>query len=211
MRRFLVIPMLCVAAIYAAAAPVTVDTAHSSAAELATKAELEKLLAANDLDRWTFTHRVVIDEKSIPHSHPVLTIHTRHLGHDDELLSTYVHEQLHWYLVAHDADTQHAIAELKQIYKNVPVGYPDGADDENSTYLHLLVCYDEEQADRALMGPARTRTVMEYWAGDHYRWVYRTLLQEEDRIAKVVGRNRLLPPEPANDRAKNLDHQGKAK
>jgi hypothetical protein len=77
---------------------VTIRTAHDSAAELATKAQLERLIAAHDLRQWTFTHEIVIDEKSIPHSHPVLTLHTRHLKQDDELLSTYLHEQLHWFL-----------------------------------------------------------------------------------------------------------------
>jgi hypothetical protein len=55
----------------------------------------EQMLASYDLSRYTFTRAVVIDEKAIPHSHPMLTLQTRHLGSDDLLLSAYVHEQLH--------------------------------------------------------------------------------------------------------------------
>src|ERR1700752_4894396 len=118
----------------------TIRTAHNSAPELATKTQLERLIAAHDLRQWTFTHEIVIDEKSIPHSHPVLTLHTRHLKQDDELLSTYLHEQLHWFLTRHPAEARAAEEDLKALYPDVPVGYPEGANDRESTYLHLLVC-----------------------------------------------------------------------
>jgi hypothetical protein len=35
--------------------------------------------------------------------------------------------------------TEKAIKELKKIYTNVPVGFPEGGMDEYSTYLHFLV------------------------------------------------------------------------
>jgi hypothetical protein len=44
---------------------------------------------------------MVIKERAIPHSHPVLTLNTRNLDSDDQLLSAFLHEQLHWYLDAH--------------------------------------------------------------------------------------------------------------
>jgi hypothetical protein len=133
----------------------------------------------------------MIDERSIPHSHPVLTLHTRHLNSDDQLLSTYVHEQLHWYLDGHLPETLAAENNLRKLYPKVPVGYPDGADDEESTYLHLIVCYMEMEADRELIGAERTENVMKFWASDHYRWVYRTVLQDEARIGKVVAQEHL--------------------
>jgi hypothetical protein len=141
--------------------------------------------------QYTFTRQVVIDEHAIPHSHPVLTLHTRHLNSDDQLLSTYVHEQLHWYLNAHEQQTQAAEAELRKLYPKVPVGYPDGAQDEESTYLHLIDCYLELQADRHLMGSQRAADVLKFWSGDHYRWVYKTVLQDEPRIAEIVKRQNL--------------------
>jgi hypothetical protein len=134
---------------------------------------------------------VVIDERSIPHSHPVLTLHTRHLNSDDQLLSTYVHEQLHWFLDEHLQQTTAAENDLRRIYPKVPVGYPDGSDDEEGTYLHLITCYLEMQADRELMGPERTLAVMNFWAHDHYRWVYKTIMRDEPTIRKVVEQERL--------------------
>ena len=175
--------------------PLTIRTAHDSAPELATKTQLERLIAAHDLSQWTFTHEIVIDEKSIPHSHPVLTLHTRHLKQDDELLSTYLHEQLHWFLTEHPAETKAAEQDLTRLYPNVPVGYPEGAQDTESAYLHLLVCQLEQQADRVVLGDQRTTEVMQFWAGDHYRWVYRTVIQDEAKIEDILKRYHLDCPD----------------
>jgi hypothetical protein len=174
--------------------PVTIRTLHDSASELATKAQLERLESQYNLTPWTFTHEVVIDAHAIPHSHPVLTLHTRHLQQDDELLSTYVHEQLHWYFSAHPTDTEAAEQDLMKLYPDVPVGYPEGGEDRNSTYLHLLVCWSEEQADLSLLGKDRTAAVMQFWAGDHYRWIYRTVLQDGPKIAAILKSHHLDNP-----------------
>ena len=174
-----------------AADSIEIKLRNDTDAERQTKVQLERLLNSYDLSKYTFTRQVVIDEHAIPHSHPVLTLHTRHLNSDDQLLSTYVHEQLHWYLAAHDKQTQAAEAELRKLYPKVPAGYPDGAQDEESTYLHLIDCYLELQADRHLMGPQRAAEVIQFWSGDHYRWVYKTVLQDEARIAEIVKRQNL--------------------
>ena len=170
---------------------IKIELKHNDERELETKAQLERLVSGYDLRKYTFTREVVIDENAIPHSHPVLTLHTRHLHQDDELLSTYVHEQLHWYLVDHRRQTESAEAELRKVYPKVPVGYPEGADSEESTYLHLIDCYLEMQADRQLMGAKRAAKVMNFWAGDHYRWVYRTVMKDESVIHRIVVEHQL--------------------
>jgi lysophospholipase L1-like esterase len=172
-------------------AGISIELKRNSERELRTGEQLQRLLKAYDLHKYTFTHTVVIDERSIPHSYPVLTLHTRHLNSDDQLLSTYVHEQLHWYLDEHLPQTQAAESDLRKIYPKVPVGYPDGSDDEEGTYLHLITCYLEMQADRELMGPQRTSAVMNFWAGDHYRWVYKTVMEDETTIRGVVVKEKL--------------------
>ncbi len=181
--------LLTLLATVAYAESVSIQLAHNTPAEQQTKAELQKLLAEYDTTRYTFTRTVVIDEESIPHSHPVLTLHTRHLGHDDELLSAYLHEQLHWYLAAKPKQVKIAEAELRKLYPQVPVGYPDGAQDEESSYLHLLDCYLEWKADEALLGTQRALAVIQ--GEDHYRWVYKTILAEPDKIKSVVEQNQL--------------------
>lgn len=70
---------------------------NNDAREQQTKLQLERLLATYDVSRWMFTRTILIESGRdvIPHSHPVLTLSTRHLKDDELLLSTFVHEQLH--------------------------------------------------------------------------------------------------------------------
>ena len=80
----------------AASGQIEIELAHGSQAEEATRDALLRLVGEHDVSAWLYTHRVIIDQTAIPHSHPVLTLHTRHLGEDEHLLSTFVHEQFHW-------------------------------------------------------------------------------------------------------------------
>ena len=170
---------------------ISIQLAHNSEREIDTEKQLARLLTSYDLHKYTFTHSVIIDERSIPHSHPVLTLHTRHLKSDDQLLSTYVHKQIHWFLEQHSEQTPAAENDLRKIYTKVPVGFPDGSDDEEGTYLHLITCYLEMQADRDLTGAERTAAVMNFWAGDHYRWIYKTVMQDENTIRGAVEQEKL--------------------
>ncbi|HYW47920.1 MAG TPA: hypothetical protein VE959_33950 [Bryobacteraceae bacterium] len=179
--------------VYGATPEIEVSLAHGTTAEAETRQQLQGLLKAYDLSDWVWTRRVVIDQDAIPHSHPVLTLHTRHLKDDLLLLSTFVHEEYHWYETAHARDTSAAIAELKTAYPRLPVGGLDGASDEESSYLHIIVCYAEWQKMRALIGGERSHQIMEFWAGDHYRAIYRLVLDNEAAVGDVVNRHQLLP------------------
>ena len=105
---------------------VSISLKHGDSREGATQSQLERLLSQYDLTPWIFTTAVVIDEDSIPHSHPVLTLHTRHLKDDDLLLSTFIHEQAHWFLSQHHEDALKAVAELRGLYPSIPLGFPGG-------------------------------------------------------------------------------------
>jgi hypothetical protein len=172
---------------------VDISLKQGSASEIQTKEQLQRLLANYDLSPWIYTKSILIDERSIPHSHPVLTLHTRHVKDDELLLSTFVHEQLHWFLSGRREATQEATTELRKLFPNVPVGYPNGAASEESTYLHLLLCYLEHHANRRLLGELRARQVMEFWATDHYTWVYRTVLDRSRDIGNVLRHHNLIP------------------
>lgn len=171
-----------------------VTLAHGTEAEAQTRDQLQRLLKTYDLSSWTWTRKVLIDQDAIPHSHPVLTLHTRHLKDDLALLSTFVHEEYHWYETAHPQETAAAIAELKTEYPHVPVGGQDGASDEESSYLHIIVCYGEYQEMKALVGAERALKVMQFWTTDHYRGIYKLVLDHEADIGPVLERHRLFPP-----------------
>jgi hypothetical protein len=182
----------------APAAPLEIKLQHGDAAEAQTRDQLLRLLKAYDVERWMFTRSVVIDDGPgvIPHSHPVLTLHTRHRHDDDLLLSTFVHENLHHFLDQHAEQTAAAKKELRAIFPKVPVGYPDGADSEDSTYTHLIVNYLEYQADKELFGELRAFTIFQFWAADHYRWIYRRMFEDGYQIGPVVRKHGLIPEDP---------------
>jgi hypothetical protein len=194
MRRILLL-MVALAVHHTAWGQAAIDITlkHDTAGEAQTRDQLRRLLAAYDVSPWIYTRSVVIDERAIPFSHPVLTLHTRHAKDDDLLLSTFVHEQFHWFLAERPEAREQAIADLRKLFPTVPAGGSAGARDESSTYLHLMVCYLEQQADVRLLGELKTRQVIEFWASDHYTWVYQTILSRGGDVAKVLLDRKLMP------------------
>jgi hypothetical protein len=179
-------------------APLEIKLQHGDAAETQERDQLLRLLRTYDVKPWIFTHALIIDSSPgvIPHSHPVLTLHTRHLKDDDLLLSTFVHENLHHFLDQNHEKTEAAKRELRAVFPKVPVGYPEGADSEDSSYEHLIVNYLEYRADKELLGEERAFQVIQFWMADHYRWIYRQLLEEGYQIGPIVRKNGLIPGAP---------------
>ena len=168
---------------------ISIRTAHHGPREEQTAEQLKNLIGTYDLSKYTFTREVVIDRGAMNHAFPELTLNVRFADAPDDLLSSYIHEQLHWYLRNHDSQQKAAISELRQMYPTAPVGLPEGAESAYSTYGHLVDCYLEIEADRQLMGPERTMTVVKNKG--HYTWIYDTIFRDEARIAGVVDAHQL--------------------
>ena len=179
--------------LFGATEDLEISLAHGTTSEVETRDQLQRLLANYDLSDWLWTRKIVIDNHSIPHSRPVLTLHSRHVNDELLLLSTFVHEEYHWYETAHSDDTAAAITEFKAEFPGLPAGGMDGASDEESSYLHIIVCYAERQKMKALVGPERARQIMEFWAEDHYRATYRLVLANAGAVGDVVKARNLLP------------------
>ena len=169
-------------------------TESSDKRELDTIKLLQALMQSHDTTKWTFTNKVHIKVKTIPHSHPILTLHTRHTTREqkDLLLSTYLHEQIHWHMDNNQQKTEAAINELRTLFRDVPVGYPEGARDEYSTYLHLLVCYLELDAVSQLLSEARVQAVSHFWKQDHYTWIYHQIDIKHAEIASIIKKHGLM-------------------
>jgi hypothetical protein len=172
---------------------VEINLKNNTREEAETREQLQRLMKSYDLKKWLFTRSILIDKDAIPHSHPVLTLHTRHLKDDELLLSTFVHEQCHWLLVDKNKATEAAIKELRELFPKVPVAGPEGANGEESTYTHLLVNYLEYRADRELLGEMKARQVMEFWTTDHYTWIYKTVLERARDIGTIAFKFKLVP------------------
>jgi hypothetical protein len=192
-RAVLLLGVAIASSALAASPHVSISLKHEDAKERATQSQLERLLVQYDLTAWIFTTSVLIDEGAIPHSHPVLTLHTRHLKDDDLLLSTFVHEQAHWFFDQHHEDAAKAVVELRRLYPVIPVGFPEGSNDSDGNYEHLIVIYLEDEADRRLMGELRAWQVMSFWSQDHYRWLYRTVLSDRAQLRDLVRKYHLDP------------------
>jgi hypothetical protein len=70
----------------------------------------------------------------------------------------------------------------------VLVYFPSGAPN-----LHLLVCYLERQGVSRVLGELKAKQVVEFWATDHYTWVYRQVLDRGSDIAAILKARQLLP------------------
>ena len=96
--------------------------------EVKAEAQLKRLLREYDLSPWFFTREVMIESGVIPHGYPVLTLNTRYInGRDERQLSTFLHEQIHWFVNIDEAAFDAALGDLREMYPEVPTGRPEGS------------------------------------------------------------------------------------
>ena len=145
-----------------------------------------------ELEKWQFTDTVLIDDTGYSHSHPTLTIGTKSPFQrtDAGLMSTYLHEQMHWFVSKHPRALAAALKDLRGMYPKVAVGTANGsARDEKSTYLHLLVCFLELDALSRIIGIRRARALM--MKKTYYRWIYSAVLTDFDSIKCMASKHSL--------------------
>jgi len=166
--------------------------ASNHPSERSAETQLKRLLAAYDLDAFVFTDRVRIDRTAIPHSHPVLTLNTRHIDDDALQLATFLHEQMHWYVSGKGEVLQAAITDLRAVYPDAPIGGVQGGRDDWSTYLHLIINMMEFDVLSQIIGRTEARQVLQ--RKDYYRWIYGKVLGDEDTIRAVMRTHGLAAP-----------------
>ena len=160
---------------------------------------VSNLLAAlrrrHDLARFEYTSVVRIVPGGETFAFPVLTLGNRFADNEDILLSTYLHEQMHWYLWHLGTPERDMVApfmdELVRRYPDAPTTLPDGARNYEATYVHLVVNWLELAATSELIGRPRAFALAE--AQHTYRWIYRTVLRDWDALAELYERHDLLP------------------
>lgn len=162
---------------------IRIGVKSGSSNELAAKIQLEKILKEYQVNDWLYTDTVVIEEKAIPHSHPVLTVNTRYLNNDPAQLATFLHEQFHWMVAARDKELELVIKAFASEYPDAPDALPLGARGKSSTYLHLLVCSLEYQAMIKLIGEEKAKKLLQSW--QHYTWVYDKVLTDK-RVMDII-------------------------
>jgi hypothetical protein len=161
---------------------------------------IKRLREQHDIRRFEYTNHLRVAPTEIPHSHPVLTLNTQ-LYDPEEILCEYLHEQMHWYedrLGCASAGSP-LIAELKQRYPQVPTGFPEGANDEYLTYLHLVVNWLEIEAASQFMARERAEEIAR--KKHYYRWMYRTVLADWSSLEELFRAHNIVPIAPANQPA----------
>jgi hypothetical protein len=158
-----------------------------------TKAEMLCLAATHDLFPFLYTKKINIESRVISHSHPILTLNTRYARAPLKLLSTWLHEEFHWWADSNSASIDRAIAELKFLYPALPT---EGvARSEYSTYLHLIICYIEHSSMSHFLGEQKAKDLLiEFATGNVYPWIHTQVLNRKNEIEDIVKRHDLLPP-----------------
>jgi hypothetical protein len=170
---------------------VSIEARTDDAREVRTRDELRELIASHDLSGLQWTDRVLVENWVVPHSHPVLTLNTRTTG--DDLLSTYLHEQMHWWTSAQPG-TDCAINATRETWPTVPPASTGGAKDESSTREHLLLCHLEHRAVAMLIGEDRADTVLQRQIEDVvYPWVYAQVQALGTKLDEICTNHDLWP------------------
>jgi hypothetical protein len=147
-----------------------------------------------NLSPFEYSTQVRIAPTEIPYSHPRITLNTW-VRDDLGLLSMYLHEQMHWYVTwyshSHTPQWRQLFSQLRERYPSVPVGGTDGANDEFSTYLHLLVNWLEIEAVSQFI--ERDRIVQHVRSLPFYRWIYQTIVDEQHSLDVLYRDHGLMP------------------
>ena len=178
----------------------TVQTHAGTAAEARVAQRLREALSTRDLSRYAFTEVVEVREGDDSFSHPILTIGTPDRFSDErQLLATYVHEQLHWYLVGHPQQYKSAKEALRMRYPKAPnreypptfrTGLPEIMEElrrrfpkgpsvaapppdraPEPDFVHMVLCPLEHQAMCTLLGPEDALELLQVRQVGSYRWI----------------------------------------
>lgn len=153
-----------------------------------TRQALADLLRQYDLSPFLYTKQIRIQSRVLPHSHPVLTLNTLYGERPDELLTVFLHEQLHWFVYQRALG---AIRDLRQAYPELPAKERATPDSEFSAYQHIIVCWLEVQSLRFYLGAERADDVIA--KRPVYRWIYDRVRRDEREIGVILLRHQLVP------------------
>src|SRR5262245_30167727 len=169
---------------------------------------MRNLLAAlrrrHDLSRYEYTNIVCIVPGGETFARPVLTLGNRFATSEDLLLSTYLHEQMHWYLWYLGTPERDMIApfmdELVRRYPQAPIDVANGgARGYDATYEHLVVNWLELSATSEFIGRERTMALARAQRLRSYGWLYDVVVRDWEELGKLYKRHGIVPIRPAQE------------
>jgi hypothetical protein len=174
---------------------IEISLREGNSREEAGREMLMSVLSGHDLKPWIYTREVVISSEGLPHSHPIMTLTTESEYFEDPIrqLSTFVHEQMHWFEESEEYEeaVDRAIEDLEERFPDAP---GESGRERYSEYLHLVVGWLTLDAMTELVGEEKARQIQA--TADHYRWVYKTILKNTEEIGTIVAKHDLaITPE----------------
>lgn len=180
---------------------IDVDLEHAQREADRVRAMLEALRRRHDLSRYEYTKVVRIVPGGDTFARPILTLGNRFADSEDLLLSTYLHEQMHWYLWhlgTPDRDMLEPFYdELVRRYPQAPVDLPDGARNYDATYSHLVVNWLEVAATSEFIGRERAFNIASTQRS--YRWIYRTVVKDWESLGELYEHHGIVPIQTAQE------------
>lgn len=173
---------------------IEIDLTEAQSAAEQVRELLNKLRSEHDLSQFEYAPRMRIAPGAIPHSHPVLTLNTM-VRTEGALLSTYLHEQMHWYVTWYSYARLHEWSsirtELEARYPAVPTTFPEGAHTPASSYLHLIVNWLEVETTSLFLGRETANAIAA--RNFVYSGIYRMVLADWDQLSDLYSKHGLTP------------------
>lgn len=162
---------------------------NNSKTEDIAKKRLIEIVKKYDLSDHIYTNVLKIEDRAIPHSHPILTLNSFPYTDENIILDTFIHEQLHWKFENLDKSIfKKVISLLKEKYPDAPWGFPIGCIDQDSTYLHLILCHMTQKILIHFIGEEAAANVLYYQQNHHYIWVYNMIEVDSEYIDDLTKR-----------------------
>jgi hypothetical protein len=108
---------------------------------------------------------------------------------------------MHWYLWYLGTPEHDMVApfydELVRRYPDAPIELPDGARNYDATYSHLVVNWLELAVTSEFIGRERAFNIAKVQGS--YRWIYRTVVKDWDKLGELYERHGIVPIRTAEE------------
>lgn len=163
---------------------ISVSLKNNSEKERLTKELLQRVLKKYDLQKWTICRDIIIEEGASGYAFPVIRLSVWRHDTENGLLAQFLHEQIHWIEKDREEQMEKLINKLKMKFPDVPIGRPEGGDNENSTYKHLIVCRLEFMALKEFLGEHKAKNIV--LGNKNYTWIRKTVINNGTAIDSII-------------------------
>ncbi|MFH0906306.1 MAG: hypothetical protein V1824_03130 [archaeon] len=172
---------------------IIIELKNNSKTEILAKETLLEILEEYNLEKWIFTNKVVFEDDCKSHSHPIITLNTFCNNKKLQLMSVFLHEQIHWFEAGKEKEVKSAINELKEKYPDIEIISLQNITKQKaifSTDLHIIVNYLEYDVLCQIIGKEKAIKIINL--RPHYKWIYSLVLKEEKTIREILENNGLI-------------------